>query len=393
MKCCKIFKMKKFIKEVELEISNFKPISANLQDLAIIKHVLIKLSNICSRDDRFFLYKENIYLRRKIYNKNLKFNKKGMKVSCKSYCNLVKNILSSLNIKTSLFSAGTDEFKHYALLYENKNKKYYIDPLHDLVNFKVGSKAEYFCCEYHKISNLTILSESQQDEINNAIKYKEIYRDKLNCILHEIKQSDVCLVLKVILKNLNLISISDNITLLNKAIQDSALQDYKNNIQISYCITKKSFSLDNTSLIKKRCCGIYIKYNNEIIYFFPSIKCFLQNPLDVNFVYVKPKVNLKTYQYLRENNVNRQILDNVYFQKVFYIIEKEYNINENDIEILHNNILIEKLNLKFCIYKSRYLCVIINHKIYYYKIKNFGESILKKELKSFNRKILLKDEP
>lgn len=246
MKCYKIFKMKKFIKEVELEISNFKPISANLQDLAIIKHVLIKLSNICSRDDRFFLYKENICLRRRIYNKNLKFNKNGMKISCKSYCNLVKNILNSLNIKTSLFSAGTDEFKHYALLYENKSKKYYIDPLHDLVNFKVGAKAEYFCCEYHKISNLTILSESQQDEINQAIKYKENYKDKLNCILHEIKESDVCSILKEILKNLNLISIisiSDNITLLNKVIQDNALQDCKNNIQISYCITKKVFHL------------------------------------------------------------------------------------------------------------------------------------------------------
>lgn len=45
-----------FIKEIKNEINSLyvKPMSIELNDLAIIKLVLVKLSYICSRDDRFF---------------------------------------------------------------------------------------------------------------------------------------------------------------------------------------------------------------------------------------------------------------------------------------------------------------------------------------------------
>ena len=51
-----IYKMDGFIKEIKNEINSLyvKPMSIELNDLAIIKLVLVKLSYICSRDDLFF---------------------------------------------------------------------------------------------------------------------------------------------------------------------------------------------------------------------------------------------------------------------------------------------------------------------------------------------------
>lgn len=375
--------MKKFVKEIKKEINcfNFETMSMELKDLAIIKYVLIKLSNICSRDDRFFLYKENISLRRKIYNKHLIFNKKGIKISCRSYCIFVQKILKKLEINTILFSAGKDEFKHFALIYAHKNKKYYIDPLHDLVNLKIGAKTQYFCYKYDKIHDLTDLNIEQHEKINKIIGYKEQYNDFLKTLPSNLKLCDIDDIIKNNILSSSLVSASDFIIFLNKFVNDSILSKYKEKIKVSYCVTLKKIKLHDKCKLKKGLNGLCIQYFDKTKYWFPSVKHMINDSILIKYIYTKPKYDIKTYKYFKENNVNRQILDNIYFQKIIYDIENIYNIEQSDIEIINDIIFIKKLNIEFYIYKYKYLCMKTNEKVVYFIIKNFGQIIIKKQLK------------
>ena len=375
-----IYKMDGFIKEIKNEINSLyvKPMSIELNDLAIIKLVLVKLSYICSRDDRFFLYKEDISLRRKIYNKRLSFNSKNIKISCKSYCVFIQKILKKIGINTSLFSAGKDEFKHFGLIYESKNKKYYIDPLHDLVNLKICAKTQYFCCEYNKISNLTTLDDKKNQKINEIIKFNECYENFIKTI-SSLKIAGIGEIIEYILLNSNLISVSDSIIFLNKVIEDTFLSKYKEKIGISYCVTLKTINLHERQKIRKRSNNMCIKYLDKTFYYFPSIKLMIKNI--VKDIYTKPKYDINMYRYLRDKHGNRQILDNIYFQKLFCELEREFNLSEEDISISSGDIFINKLDIKFSIYKHKYLFLETNNKSFYYKIKCFGLKVYKKNIK------------
>lgn len=369
--------MKQFIKELKNEIENFdiKPKFLELKNLAVIKLVLIKLSKICSRDDRFFLYKENISLRRKIYNKNLVFNKKHLKISCKSYCVLIQKILQQLNIKTTLFSAGKDEFKHFALIYTEADKKYYIDPLLDLVNLKIDANTQYFCCDYNKLQDLNILDNEQQSKINSIIKYKESYSNFLKTLPNNLSSNKI---LKYIILSSNLDSVSDCMIFLAKVIDD-AFPNYKSDIKTSYCTVVETTKLKDKHKIAKGLNGLTFQYLNSFIYYFPSTRCFLETPISIKNIYIKPKYDLKNYKYIRKNDANRQIIDNIQFQKIFFNLEKEFNLEEKDISINDGDILIKKLNTKFSIYKHKYLCLTDGSGSFYFKIKNFGFKVSKKK--------------
>ena len=92
------------------------------------------------------------------------------------------------------------------------------------------------------------------------------------------------------------------------------------------------------------------------------------------------------YKYLKDRQGNRQILDNIYFQKLFWELEREFNLSEKDISVSSGDILIKKLDIKFSIYKHKYLCLKKDNKTYYYKIKYFGLKVNKKVLKKFEAK-------
>ena len=383
-------KMKEFIKIIEDEISAFEtePISLEFKNLATIKYVLVKLSNICSRDDRFFLFKENIALRRKIYNKHLFLNKKRIFVSCKSYCLLVQKILKELGVETTLFSAGQDEFKHFALLYIYENKKYYIDPLHDLVNFKIGAKTQYFCSEYTKIADLTVLDGEKQQILDRLIKYDDCYNKFLENFDAQQGIGEIDKSIKSIMFNSSLISVADSIIFLNKLIDDISFQN-KEKIKISFCRTLKNIQLQDKIKIMKGTNGVCIQYMDEIIYYFPLQKIFIKRSFAIKDIYIKPKYKLSLYKYLRDNNVNRQILDNIFFQKLFIQLEKKFNLNDKDISIIDGEVCVKKLNLKFFIYKRKYLCVMENNGDFYYKITLNGKFVKKYvKVKHFTKRAL-----
>lgn len=373
--------MKKFIKEIKNEINNLKfgPISTELKSLTIIKYVLVKLSRICSRDDRFFLYKENLALRRKIYNRKLRYNKKNIKVSCKSFCCFIQEILNKLEIKTLLFSPGQDEFRHYVLIYSGKSKNYFIDPLLDLVNFKIYSEAQFFCTEYEKFPNVCALSTSENNIINSIINYKP--KDYNNILKFE-KTNKTNNVLDLLLsktKESMLYSVSDLVIYLNKVI-DNTIKELKEKISISYCLAYKNIKNQKTNKnIKKNDLGVCISYNNQVFYIFPNVNndfMILSGELE-DLIYVKPKITIKTFQNFKNLKANRQILDNIYFQKIFFEIENNENVSESDISIdKKGNIHLIKHGITFSIYKNKYLLIKTSQNQELINVKDFGRKIL-----------------
>ena len=372
--------MKKFINQLKNEINNFKfgPISAELKDLTIIKYVLVKLSKICSRDDRFFLYKENLTLRRKLYNKKLTYNKNEIKISCKSFCSLVQEILNNLKIKTILFSPGEDEFRHYVLIYLGQTKNYYIDPLHDLVNFKVYDESQFFCSEYEKYPNISVLSKNENKCINSIIGYKPEYHNRIQQIKVN-KHKNILEIMLSIIKDSKCYSVSDLIIYLNKIIAD-ILNELKEDIEISYCLAlKKIKKYQNQKNINKNELGVYISYNNQDLYIFPSSNNIFMNLSEDlrNLIYVKLKIRLKTFQKFKNLKVNRQILDNIYFQKVFSEIESREEILEKDISIdEHGNIYLINHEMRFSIYKNNHLLIQTKNIKEYIKVNDFGRKVL-----------------
>ena len=123
---------------------------------------------------------------------------------------------------------------------------------------------------------------------------------------------------------------------------------------------------------------------DNIIYYFPSNKYIVKSA--VKDIYARPKYDIKMYKYLKDRQGNRQILDNIYFQKLFWELEREFNLSEKDLSVSSGDILIKKLDIKFSIYKHKYLCLKKDNKTYYYKIKYFGLKVNKKVLKKFEAK-------
>ena len=362
--------MQKFIKKIRKTIEHFdKSTSTEVYELAIIKYMLIELSKICSRDDRFFLYKEDLLKRRKIYNRKLQLNKSNIKVSCKSYNLLIKNILKKLGIKIDLFSLGKDEFKHYALIYEHKNAKYYIDPLHDLVNLKIGADTEYFGVECKKCSNFTILTKEQACEINKIIKFENLYCGLLREVNKNIYTYDK---IKSIIEYSNLNSVADLIILLNKVFTDINHIPQPN---ISYCITSERVTIKNIKL-KKHTCGLHITDNKKQIYYFHSKHQLFETDANLKNVFIRPKFKIMLYQYFKSKNANRQIIDNVYFQQKFYELEQQLKITENDVEITENSIHVKPLDLEFFIFKNKCLGIKDKGNVLRVIVKNFGETII-----------------
>lgn len=375
--------MRKFIKEIKKEINNLKfgPISTELKNLTIIKFILVKLSRICSRDDRFFLYKENLTLRRKIYNRKLRYNKKNIKVSCKSFCCFIQEILNKLEIRTLLFSPGEDEFRHYVLIYSGQSNNYIIDPLLDLVNFKIYNEARFFCSEYEKFSNIRALSKYENDLINSIIKYKPNDYDDILQYRKINKDNNVLDFLLSKAKESMLFSVSDLVIYLNKAIDD-AIKELKDKISISYCLAyKKIKKQQNHKSVNKNDFGVYISYNKQKLYIFPNSKDFTVISGDLeDFIYVKTKIKIRTFQNIKNIKANRQILDNIYFQKVFSEIERKEDVSEDDISIdKKGNIYLIKHEIRFSIYKNRYLLIQTPKNQELVKVRDFGRKILIKK--------------
>ena len=63
-----------------------------LKELAIIKKVIIEIAKPFSRNDIFFLYKNDLVARKSVYEKDF-YIENNNQIICKSLCQIIKNEL------------------------------------------------------------------------------------------------------------------------------------------------------------------------------------------------------------------------------------------------------------------------------------------------------------
>ena len=176
------------------KIEHFK---GDIHELAIVRYVMKEASKIFYRDYTFFLDKENVNERNAIYNKEFDLRDiKCFNIVCKSYCNIIKEILKkNYDIDSELISPFDDKFKHVDLLIKTKDgNKYIVDPLTDLIEMQVGLRTNNFASKKYydnvytgTVQDIDFLNDEELEKIDDVIEYKNdgVYLDDFFKLLKE----------------------------------------------------------------------------------------------------------------------------------------------------------------------------------------------------------------
>lgn len=371
----------KYVKQnINLEV--IEELNEDKYELAIIRNVLKKLSDIFYRDYIFFLNKENLIYRRYIYNKKVDIkNIEEFSIVCKTYCEIIKEILKeNYDINSELISPFLDEFRHIDLMIITKEgKKYIIDPLSDLVEMQVGLKTNNFASKiyynknYKKIyKEISFLTDEELEEIDDKIGYKnggkylDEHLEELKKYFHNhieksenTKKEDNEIIenkLKYICEHLNnrnkLNGIVDLAMYINIVISKIFSKEEQNKIQVFNFIAEekdivnKEFEriLDKK---KTRNRGLAIKINNR--YFVIGLNSYFkeydsnkwEDIVKENKIFVRPKFNVILLDYLKKNGADRNIVHNNEFLRLFSIFEKNLIKSGKSIkDIIDNNLAI-----------------------------------------------------
>lgn len=386
-----------YLKE-NVDIRKLESLENDNLDIGVVRYAIKEISKKFYRDYTFFFDKENLKDRKDIYDKKFDLNNvKNFNIVCKSYCDIIQEALKKqYDIDCELISPFDDYFKHVDLLIKTKNgKQYIIDPLSDLIEMQVGMRTNNFASKTYYdnmykdiIEKVDFLDDKELEKIDNIIGYKnngvylddflEIVRKKLENIEELVTNNkkvykdligeepeedkyknidEVDLKLKFIGKYLNnrkyLNGTVDLLMFLNIVISKTLSEEEEKQIEI------KSFFVDNKDLrnrdLKKllensedRKRGIVINYKNRNYIFSLNSNSleFDDNRwneiIKENKIFIKPNYNIKLMSFLKKNNVNRNIIHNNEFLRLFSEFEKKLLDNKESIEsIIQENIIIE----------------------------------------------------
>ena len=172
-----------------IHMDKIKNFTGDTHDMAIVRYVMKEAAKFFYRDYTFFFYKENIKDRDDIYNKKIDMEDvKDFAIVCKSYCNVIKEVLKqNYDINSELISPFDDKFRHVDLLIKTRSgSSYIVDPLTDLIEMQVGMKTNNFASrEYYdsvyagKLENISFMKDKELNMIDDKIDYKknDIYLD------------------------------------------------------------------------------------------------------------------------------------------------------------------------------------------------------------------------
>ncbi len=217
-----------FCKE-NVNMNKIQKFSGDIHEMAIVRYVIKQTSKIFYRDYTFFLDKENVKARNDIYNKKIDLsNIQDFNIVCKSYCNIIKELLKkNFDIDSELISPFNDEFKHIDLMIKTKKgNSYIVDPLTDLVEMQVGLRTNNFASKKYydklyagKVKNISFINDKELEQIDDSIGYKSdgIYLDDFLNLLkiklentEEILQKDQKTAIKLLGTRYNGEGINDN---------------------------------------------------------------------------------------------------------------------------------------------------------------------------------------
>ena len=168
----------------------------DMKDLQKIKQVLIQVSKNVYRDLKFFYQADNKEQRRKIYNKEFKYNpEKSYAIVCRTLCTIVRDIcVNDYNLNVKLIKCDTDEFGHVDIMFTAKSgRKYIINCLSDLERIQFDMKANRFAKEKYfderygnllKKEEFGFLSDEESKQIDENIGYFHyMYMDEFFSLL------------------------------------------------------------------------------------------------------------------------------------------------------------------------------------------------------------------
>lgn len=395
-----------------IELDRIKDFCGDMYELALVRYVMKEASKFFYRDYTFFLNKENIKDRDDLYNKKIDISdEKDFSIVCKSYCDVIKELLKQLyGIDSEIISAFDDRFRHVDLMIKTKSgKKYIVDPLTDLVEMQVGLRTNNFTSKkyyesfYAKIlEDISFLTDEGLEQIDNRIGYKndsiylDEYLDRLRINLDNPE---------MLLKDNEQIAITllgskyDGRQLLDNEKIELKLKyicNYLNNrryingfvdlIMFSKITIKKLFSeeeqkrfnfqsffVDETDLNNKeleniiqntgtRKRGCVINFNGKNYIFSLNQDTLIKNDdewqdmVEKNKIFIKAEYHVQLLKYLKSNGADRNIVHNNEFLRLFNRFET-YLLNRGEtLEDIKNNIVIKddaiitKLNNRFITY-------------------------------------------
>lgn len=166
--------------ERNVNLDKISELNGDMYEMAELKYMINELSKLFYRNYTFFMFKEDLKNRTKIYERTIDpKNVEDFSVVCKSYCKLIKQLAKELyDIDTNLISMRDDKYRHVDLLVRTKEKKkYIISPFEDIENMQVGLRTKYFASkEYHdkaykNAKEISFISNEELKEIDKKIGY------------------------------------------------------------------------------------------------------------------------------------------------------------------------------------------------------------------------------
>ncbi len=326
-----------------IDLTKISELEPKYRELAIAKMVCMEISKKYFRDETFFLFKENLIQREKIYNKELL--KDDFSITCISICKLLKIILKeNYNIDTELVTLSNDKYAHIDLMITcSDGKKYILNPLMDLIDFKVRRKTTYFATKYSadmyckRIPEISFLTEEEIANIDNKINYLKKGKYFIDIKKYDkITEENVTEALEYILNNrlyingivdLKMFSSSQIRKAFNKEINVDDFYFYKNNDELN----NLEF-YDYGENQKKR--GLLISYDSNIYIFPTRDNSYLKVPesewnllVNKHQIVVNKFIKLENLNELKQFNTDRNIIHN----KVFLKVLREYEqLAKND---------------------------------------------------------------
>ena len=399
-----------------IHMNRIKEFNGDMYELAIVRYVMREASRIFYRDYTFFLNKENIADRDSIYNKKICLsNVKDFSIVCKSYCDVIKELLQLYGIDSNPLSASNDKFRHVDLMITTKTgNKYIVDPLTDLIEMQTGMRTNNFASkEYYeitytkKLDSVSFLTEKELEKIDNKIGYKNgsmYLNENLNNLkmkfehLEEFLKEDphiaatllgneydgkplsdsekVDLKLKYIIKYLN------NRKYLNGFVDLVIFSDIVIkkifSVEEQKQIRTRSFFVDETDLqntelsniltgigARKRGMVINSGRKNYIFSLSPDTLEYddskWQELVKKNNIFVRPKYPINLLKYLKINGADRNILHNNEFLRLFNKFESTLLNSGYSLEDIKNNNIFIKDGIILTRFGDKYIA---------YKIEN-----------------------
>lgn len=417
------------------KIENFK---GDTHELAIARYVMKELSRVFYRDYTFFLNKENVNDRDYIYNKQIDLtNLKDFNIVCKSYCNIIKELLrQNYDINSELISPFDDRFRHIDLLIKTKSgNRYIVDPLTDLIEMQVGLRTNNFASKRYydsvytrTVENISFLDDKELEEIDDKIDYKNngLYLDDFFKLLkiklehmEELLIKDESISINLLGKKYNGNKISDSEeTDLKLRFISKYLNNRKNlngivdllmfsNIVIKNLFTEKeqekirsySFWVDERDLKdtnlrniltnkENRKRGVAISFNgrNYIFSLSPNSLEYSEEDwkkiVEENHIFIKTQYPVKLLKYLKNNGADRNIVHNNEFLRLFNKFENYLLNNDQSLEdIRDNNVYIQ----------DRMIFIRLGDNNISFKIEN-GNLVIKDYKKNIKHTVLYQDE-